>query len=426
MTTAELHQLFLQSSGVCTDTRKIEKDCLFIALKGENFNGNAFAREAIEKGAKAALVDEAEYADTAKGIYLNDDTLKSLQSLARFHRDYLNLPILALTGSNGKTTTKELIHAVLSQSFNCMATRGNLNNHIGVPLTLLSMNEDTEFGIVEMGANHQKEIEALCEIAAPDFGFITNFGKAHLEGFGGIEGVIKGKSELYRYLAKHEGTVFVNAKDPKQMELTSKMNRLLFCTSEDSHPITRLDSDEFIKIEYKGLSIQTNLIGDYNFNNLSAAISIGSHFNVPVEKIKLALEAYQPRMNRSEIRQVNNHRVFLDAYNANPTSMMAALQTFEKNKGLPKAVILGDMFELGKESSKEHEAIVEYLNSKTDYIVLLLGKNFYKTTTIASHIHKAKGIEDAPALISKFIPKNADILLKGSRGMALERCIDFL
>lgn len=426
MNTAELHQLFLQTSGICTDTRKIEKDCLFIALKGENFNGNAFAREAIEKGAKAALVDEAEYADTVKGIYLIDDTLKNLQSLARFHRDYLNLPILALTGSNGKTTTKELIHAVLAQSFNCTATRGNLNNHIGVPLTLLSMNEDTEFGIVEMGANHQKEIETLCEIAAPDFGFITNFGKAHLEGFGGIEGVIKGKSELYRYLAKHEGTVFVNAKDPKQMELTLKMNRLVFSSSEDSNSITRLESEEFIKIKYKGLSIQTNLIGDYNFNNLSAAISIGSHFDVPAEKIKLALERYQPRMNRSEVRQVKNHKVFLDAYNANPTSMMAALYTFDKNKELTKAVILGDMFELGEDSAKEHEAIVEYLKSKSDYIVLLLGKNFYKTTTTASHIHKGEGIDEAPALISKYIPENAPILLKGSRGMALERCIDFL
>lgn len=422
----QLHQIFLKSSGICTDTRKIEKDCLFVALKGENFDGNLFAQEALKKGAIAALIDDKKQHRPEKGTLLCEDSLNTLQELANFHRNYLGLPILALTGSNGKTTTKELIHAVLSQKFNCTATRGNLNNHIGVPLTLLSMNANTEFGIVEMGANHQKEIEALCKIAEPDYGLITNFGKAHLEGFGGVEGVVKGKSELYHHLREQGGTVFVNAQHQRQVEITEGMKRILFLSEGDEFPITKIPSDDFIEVNYQGMTIKTKLIGEYNFDNIASAIVIGAHFGVSIPKIKSALEAYEPKMNRSEIRQQNGHQIIMDAYNANPSSMMAALNTFEKTKGFPKVVILGDMFELGPSAQEEHQAVVNYLELHHDYVAILVGENFYRTRTNAPHIHKAAHFKEAPELIQNLVPPSSTLLVKGSRGMALERCLEYL
>lgn len=426
MTLAELHKLFLKSAGICTDTRKIQPDCLFIALKGDNFDGNQFALEALEKGAMAVLIDDKSQHFPEKGTILCENSLKSLQELATYHRNYLGLPLLALTGSNGKTTTKELIYGVLSQKFNCKATQGNLNNHIGVPLTLLTMDANTEFGIVEMGANHRHEIEGLCNIAFPDYGFITNFGKAHLEGFGGLEGVVQGKSELYHHLHKHHGTVFVNAQNPRQMEITQGMKRILFNTGMDENPIIRIPSEGFVTLEYQGTKIQSQLIGDYNFDNIAAAIAIGAHFGVSAPKIKVALESYEPKMNRSEIRQVGSHKVIMDAYNANPTSMMAALQTFEKIKDDSKVLILGDMFELGEAAQLEHEAIVDYLKSVSQYVVLLAGENFYATKTSAPHINKVASFSELPALMKTLIPQNSTILIKGSRGMALERCLEYL
>ena len=355
MTIEKLHQEFLASSGVCTDTRKITKNCLFIALKGENFNGNTFAKEALKKGAFKALIDEEEFQN--ERTILVKDCLTTLQKLASFHRNYLKLPIISLTGSNGKTTTKELINAVLSQKYKTTATEGNLNNHIGVPLTLLSMDKNTEIGIVEMGANHLHEIENLCKIAQPDYGYITNFGKAHLEGFGSLEGVVKGKSEMYTYLANHSKTVFVNGADEKQLQLTEKINRIVF----DNTSIQLKNASNEVQVSFKNTEIKSNLVGLYNFNNIAAAIAIGDFFNVSEAQIKAAIESYIPQNNRSQRLEKAGHKILLDAYNANPTSMMAALENFKQAEGSNKVLILGDMFEMGSEAKKEHEQIVSYL-----------------------------------------------------------------
>ena len=328
-TIAEIHTLFLKTSSISIDTRKIEKDCLFVALKGENFDANTFTKEALEKGAKYVIIDNKDY-------YINDKTilvknsLVTLQELAKFHRNYLGLPIIALTGSNGKTTTKELIHTVLSKKYNTLATIGNLNNHIGVPLTLLRFTKETEIGIVEMGANHQKEIEFLCEIAQPDYGYITNFGKAHLEGFGGVEGVIKGKSEMYTYLKSHNKTVFINSDDIIQQEKTSDMNKFTFgfYNKNCDVQISKVTANPMVNIIYNNTEIKSHLIGIYNSNNINAAITIGNYFNVPDNLIKEAIENYIPENNRSQLIIKKNNEIILDAYNANPSSMVAALTNF--------------------------------------------------------------------------------------------------
>ena len=426
MDIASLHQLFLlQGNSVCTDTRKITPNCIFFALKGDNFNGNTFAKEALLKGALIAVIDEKKYQEN-DSIWLCKDVLQTLQELANYHRNYLKVPIISLTGSNGKTTTKELIHAVLSEKYNCVATKGNLNNHIGVPLTLLSMNSETEIGIVEMGANHLGEIESLSKIAAPDYGYITNFGKAHLEGFGSIEGVIKGKTELYHYLEKNNKQVFINGEDKKQLELSEKMDRIVFNGGDSSNQIQLLDASQKLKVSFQGMEIQTQLIGAYNFSNIAAAIAIGHYFNVPKESIKKTLEAYTTQMNRSQIIEKNEHQVILDAYNANPTSMMAAIHNFKNSEGINKALILGDMFELGAEAPKEHQHIVTYLENNPIGKVFLVGKNFYETTVTSTQIQKFESFEDFKKHLSHFPLKNSFILIKGSRGMALERVVDVL
>ena len=348
----KLHSLFLECHGICTDTRKLKKNDLFFALKGDNFNGNTYAEQAIKLGAKYAIVDESDF-NTSSNTILVDDALKSLQALATFHRSYLNTPIIALTGSNGKTTTKELINAVLSQHYKTTATVGNLNNHIGVPLTLLSMTKDTEIGIVEMGANHQKEIEFLCNLAKPDYGYITNFGKAHLEGFGGAEGVIKGKSEMYDFLIENNKTIFVNGLDPIQVEKTKQANRYIFGNNHDfDAKIEFIEAQPNVKVRFSDLDIQSHLIGTYNFSNIAAAIAIGHFFKVSPNKIKLGIENYIPTNNRSQVLTKGSNKIILDAYNANPTSMHAALLNFEKLNDKIKVAILGDMFELGKEAKK--------------------------------------------------------------------------
>ena len=357
----ELHSYFLQSSGICTDTRKITENCLFFALKGENFNGNKFADEALEKGAFKVVIDDIRYHRNTGETILFGSSLKALQKLATFHRQELGIPILSLTGSNGKTTTKELINAVLSQKFKTTATQGNFNNHIGVPLTLLSMNSKTEMGVVEMGANHQKEIDALCEIALPDYGYITNFGKAHLEGFGGIEGVIKGKTELYRHLKARDKMVFVNGNDPRQLQYSKGMTQYTFGNeAQDCHIQLKNASGKLI-IAYKDQTIETNLIGVYNFRNAAAAIAIGAYFEVPAPAIKKAIENYIPDNNRSQLITRGSNQIILDAYNANPTSMMAALENFAQSEGDQKIMFLGDMFELGVDADAEHQNIVNYL-----------------------------------------------------------------
>ncbi|MCH7524134.1 MAG: UDP-N-acetylmuramoyl-tripeptide--D-alanyl-D-alanine ligase [Bacteroidetes bacterium] len=423
-----LHKLFLTCNSICTDTRTIKKDDLFFALKGEHFNGNKFAEIAITKGAKYAVVDEEEYVINSDYI-LVDDVLNTLQQLARYNRKQLNLKIIALTGSNGKTTTKELINCVLQKKYKTIATKGNLNNHIGVPLTLLSMDENTEIGIVEMGANHLKEIEFLCDITNPDFGYITNFGKAHLEGFGSIEGVIKGKSELYNHLKLNDKIIFINKDDVIQTkQLEDYKNHYSFGSSDKSPQvhIKFIEANPFVHIKYNGLTIKSRLIGNYNFSNISAAIAIGNYFEVDDLDIKSAIETFKPDNNRSQFIEKGINKIILDAYNANPTSMKAALDSFANLKDEPKIAILGDMFELGQDTDKEHQAIAEYATSLNIDTIYLVGKNFYTSTFNSPKINRSKTFDDLKASLKVSPIKNHSILIKGSRGMALERVLELL
>ncbi len=424
MTIEKLHQLFLRHPKVSTDSRNIELNCIYFALKGQNFNGNKFASEAIRNGAVFAIVDESEYANN-ENILLVDDVLKSLQQLASFHRQYSKAKIIALTGSNGKTTTKELIFAVLSRKYNTIATKGNLNNHIGVPLTLLTIEKNTEIAIVEMGANHIKEIEFLCDIAQPDFGYITNFGKAHLEGFGGVEGVIKGKSELYDYLIENKRFVFFNADDAIQAKkLKNYPNKFGYSTSDQkNYRINYSGAHPFVELSAEETKINTQLIGSYNFTNCCAAVLMGKYFDVPLENIKNAIEAYIPQNNRSQILDKDGYHIVLDAYNANPNSMEAALENFKNIPGAHKIAFLGDMFELGEHSKAEHEKIADLVSGMNFDAVYLIGENFYKTN---SDLKKFPSFEDFASFLKNNKIKKGNLLIKGSRGMALERILDHL
>ena len=351
MTIHEIHKIFLNCKSVVIDTRKIETNSFFIAIKGERFDANTFAKEALEKGASFVLIDNQEYYIDNRTI-LVENCLITLQELAKYHREFLNIPIIALTGSNGKTTTKELILVVLSKKYQTTATIGNLNNHIGVPLTLLSFTHNTEIGIVEMGANHLKEIEFLCGIAQPDYGYITNFGKAHLEGFGGVQGVIQGKSEMYNYLKTNRKKVFVNLDDTIQAEKTKDIERITFSqtTKTGVVSIENVIANPLVNLDYHELNIHSQLIGLYNANNISAAITIGNYFAVPDMDIKEAIESYIPENNRSQLINKNSNEIILDAYNANPSSMLVALDNFLQLEKNNKAIVIGDMFELGTES----------------------------------------------------------------------------
>ncbi|HSD14141.1 MAG TPA: UDP-N-acetylmuramoyl-tripeptide--D-alanyl-D-alanine ligase [Flavobacterium sp.] len=423
----DIYQCFLQSTGVCTDTRKITPDCLFVALKGDNFDANEFAQQALNNGAAFAIIDNKKFFTDEDKMLLVPDSLKALQDLATYHRQELGLPIIALTGSNGKTTTKELINTVLSKKYITKATVGNLNNHIGVPLTLLSFNENTDIGIVEMGANHQKEIEMLCEIAEPNYGYITNFGKAHLEGFGGVEGVIKGKSELYQYLEKHQKTVFVNLDDAIQKEKTASLTRSTFSQSEKADvKIDSVSANPMVKISFNNQEINSHLIGIYNANNINAAIAIGKYFNVPDSDIKEAVENYIPSNNRSQLIEKNSNHVILDAYNANPSSMAAAIENFIQLEGSSKIAILGDMFELGKESIDEHKKVIDLLLNQTQIETYFVGKDFFANKIESSHLHFYDTYDTFAMAFQNKKPAEKTILIKGSRGMALERTLEIL
>ena len=421
-----LYNHFSESSGICTDTRHIKKDCLFFALRGENFNGNLFAQEALDKGARFVVVDEEEYHKLTGETFLVHNVLLALQQLAQFHRKQLGIKIIALTGSNGKTTTKELINAVLSQEYSTTATAGNLNNHIGVPLTLLSMTSKTEIGIIEMGANHLGEIKMLSDIALPDYGYITNFGKAHLEGFGNLEGVVKGKTELYNFLRENDKEIFVNADDVQQMQRSLGMKRITFGTQDSDFNITLLDSSHQLLLQFDGIDIGSNLIGAYNFTNLAAAIAIGAYFDVPTNQIKKGIESYIPSNNRSQMLTKDTNTVLMDAYNANPTSMLAALENFKEIAGQNKVLYLGDMFELGKDAEVEHQNIVDFLSEKIAGNVFLVGSNFFKTNISKAHIKKFKSFDELKEEIENHPPQDSTILIKGSRGMALERILELL
>ena len=349
MSTQDLYKIFLKSSGVVTDSRKIKKNCIFFSLKGENFNGNKFAKSAIEKGAIYAVVDEKKYAQNKENYFLVEDSLKTLQDLANYHRKKLKTKIIGITGSNGKTTTKELIYSVIKTHFITYSTKGNLNNHIGVPLSLLEISNDTEFAIIEMGANHIGEIKLLSEIAEPNYGYITNFGKAHLEGFGSEEGVVKGKTELYNFLFKNSGFIFYNLDDEKQKNLLSDYNDKFSFGKKSADLNYNIKSENpTIIIEVNNTIIESTLFGNYNIHNIISAISIGLFLEIPIEKIKNGISGYVSTNNRSQIVNLNSNKIILDAYNANPSSMLLAIKSFEESDFQNKVLILGDMYELGK------------------------------------------------------------------------------
>ncbi len=422
-----LYKHFLQHPVVCTDTRKITANCIFFALKGENFNGNLFTSQALNSGAAFVVVDEKIDDERKEKIILVEDVLTTLQYLATHHRKQLNIPVIALTGSNGKTTTKELIFSVLKQKYNVLATQGNLNNHIGVPLTLLLLNNKHEIAVVEMGANHQKEIEQLCEIAQPDQGLITNIGKAHLEGFGGVEGVKKGKGELYDYLRKHDGTIFINTDSDKLKEIIRNYSKTITygSVSDADYKGVTINNGSFLKVEITKpftIEIKTQLTGNYNFENVLAAAAVGAEWKVTPEKIKEAIENYQPSNQRSQIIKKNNITIILDAYNANPTSIEAALKNFESSFTGKKIVALGDMLELGNESEQEHHHIGELLSAMKIDKVILVGPNFKSVAYQFNFIHFNDSVA-ASDYFSKMKNEEFTLLIKGSRGVKMEKIL---
>lgn len=421
-----LYLKFLESNSVSTDTRKLPKDCMYFALKGDNFDGNKFVPQAFEGGAKYCVIDN-ENALVNKHCILVDDVLTTLQQLATYHRTSIGIPIIALTGSNGKTTTKELIYSVLSSQYKVKATRGNLNNHIGVPLTLLRFTKDLDFGIVEMGANHQKEIAFLSRITKPDYGLITNFGKAHLEGFGGIDGVIQGKSELYDYLSMNDKTVFINTNDEKQIKQVGKYTKVITFGEDPSNDciLKYKSANPLVSLIYDDTQINSQLIGDYNYGNIAVAVAIANHFKISTHNIKNAIESYRPNNNRSEIIKKGGTNIILDAYNANPTSMLAALKNLKQLDTINKYLFLGDMFELGNQAEFEHQAIVNYVETNFEHHIYLIGENFFNTKTIKT-THKFSRFEDLQPELKALNLKNATLLIKGSRGMALERILEFI
>jgi UDP-N-acetylmuramoyl-tripeptide--D-alanyl-D-alanine ligase len=422
----KLLELFYDSSGVCTDTRVIKIDSLFIALKGANFNGNSFAQEALTRGAKYAIVDETKFADN-KRIFHVPNSLLFLQKLANYHRKKFNIPVIGITGSNGKTTTKELINCVLSQKYNTLCTDGNLNNHIGVPLTLLSLTENHEIAVIEMGANKPGDIQELVEIAEPNVALITNIGKAHLEGFKTIEGVIKTKTELFSFVKNQNGTIVYNLDDEIILKhLENYPFKLSYGKNHEAQIVGRLiESSPYVVFDwtnksYSYTSIRTHLIGSYNFYNFLAAISIGVYFDVPFEQINFAINSYIPTNNRSQVLKTKSNTLIIDCYNANPSSMLGALESFVSNNQPNKWAILGDMLELGEDSIPEHHKIIQFCQeNQLNYFTV--GKIFKELNT--------DGFADISELEEFLISKplsNHLILLKGSRGISLEKIIPIL
>jgi len=432
ITTEELYKHFVKNPIVSTDTRNISPGCIFFALKGDHFNANEFAAQALGKGASFAVIDEEAYAVNDQCLLVND-VLTTLQNLARHHRKQLNIPVIGLTGSNGKTTSKELVNAVLTERYKTFATFGNLNNHIGVPLSILSITNDIEIAVIEMGANHQKEIELLCTIARPTHGIITNVGMAHLDGFGGFDGVKKGKAELYAYLKQTQGYTFINRNNPYllEMSISAGLNKLIYYGTENGNSIkgTLKSSDPFIEVEWTNHDIssvvKTNLTGSYNFENILAAICIGDFFDMNPAEINNGLSNYQPKNNRSQLTRTENNTVICDFYNANPSSMAAALNNISALTADQKTAILGDMFELGPESPLQHQLIVKQATGSSLDQIIFIGKYFYAFKDEFDGVFFETPAEAAAYLQEKRI-KNNLVLLKGSRGMKLENLLQYL
>lgn len=427
-----LYNLFLSGSDISTDSRNVKEKDIFFALKGDHFDGNQYALKAIDSGAVLAVVDDPNLPDHPS-FYKVENVLKTLQWLANHHRKQFTIPVLAVTGSNGKTTTKELVSAVLSTHYPTHYTKGNLNNHIGVPLTLLSMPQHTEIAVIEMGANHQGEINDLCLIAEPTHGLITNIGKAHLEGFGGEEGVKKGKSELYRYLK--DGCIFLNQNDETLLSLSEVNKMKIMYTLSDQpdaknapYEIQNLSTEEFLKVAFLSesgeyLTVQTHLTGIYNLGNIMSAVAVGKYFKVPGVKIKEALSTYIPSQNRSQYVAYKGAKVILDAYNANPSSMEAALKNLISIRHPYKIAVLGDMFELGGAAPEEHQKIADIADNEAIKMVVLVGKNFEIAAKRKNWIHFNSAAEAKPYFDS--LPfSNAFMLIKGSRGMKLESLLE--
>ena len=420
-----LYKHFLQSMSVQTDTRKLQKGDIFFALKGDNFNGNLFALKALEAGASIAVVDE-DVSSNDERLFKVDDVLATLQDLAKHHRQQFDIPFIAITGSNGKTTTKELVSTVLASHYKTYTTQGNLNNHIGVPLTLLSIKPDAEMAVIEMGANHQKEIESYCEYTLPTHGIITNCGKAHLEGFGGIEGVKKGKGELFDFLEKNDGTAFVYWDFDYLQEMSKGIETIIKYGTKEGAVIGKVkESNPFLSVEITNDAniqlIQTNLVGDYNLSNVLTAVAVGKHFDVPASKIKSAIEAYVPSNSRSQLIEKGTNRIILDAYNANPSSMKLAIENFAKLQSSNKILMLGGMMELGEESVAEHHAIIDLINQYNWKKVVLVGGDFGK---ISHHHSYFENSTIAADWFAKQDFTDCNILVKGSRSMKMEKVLE--
>ncbi|HQV59777.1 MAG: UDP-N-acetylmuramoyl-tripeptide--D-alanyl-D-alanine ligase [Chitinophagaceae bacterium] len=425
MSIETIYSIFKQHPSVQTDTRKLQPGDLFFALKGDNFNGNAFAKQAIDAGAVYAVIDEPAFEITGKTI-LVEDVLTTLHQLANYHREQFSIPFIAITGSNGKTTTKELVHAVLSTKYITYTTEGNLNNHIGIPLTILKIKMDAQIAVIEMGANHQKEIAGYCEYAQPTHGIITNCGKAHLEGFGGVQGVRKGKGELYDYLRSHYGTAFVMWDYNYLQEMSSGITSIIKYGIANADVEGRIVSSEpFLEVEItKGAGtgiIRTQLVGDYNLPNVLLAVAIGKHFTVPDEKIALAIANYTPSNSRSQLVERGTNKIILDAYNANPSSMKLAIENFARFHTSGKVLMLGGMAELGEESLAEHKDIINVIKKDEWSKVVLVGGDFLR---VEHPFISFQNAEEAKEWFRKQHFENMHILIKGSRSMKMEKILE--
>jgi UDP-N-acetylmuramoyl-tripeptide--D-alanyl-D-alanine ligase len=423
---SDLYQVYLQHPSVQTDTRKLKQGDLFFALKGPNFNANEFAEKALDAGAAYCVIDDPAYAIEGKTL-LVDDVLTALQQLAKHHRQQFSIPFIAITGSNGKTTTKELIHVVLSSNYKTYTTEGNFNNHIGVPLTILKIKQGAEMAVIEMGANHLREIASYCEIALPTHGLITNCGKAHLEGFGGEEGVRKGKGELYDHLRSQNGTAFVMWDYPYLREMSRGIPTIYtYGTTDADVTGTAIDSDQYLAVQFtQGFegTIQTNLVGDYNLPNVLAAVAIGKYFKVEEQDIRTSIESYSPNNSRSQLMQKNSNKIILDAYNANPSSMKAAIDNFAKAPGNDKILALGAMAELGANSLQEHSSIIKEIDKHQWKDVLLVGGDFMK---VDHTYRKFNSPTEAGEWLQNIKLHDSFLLIKGSRSMQMEKLLDYL